>query len=104
MLDGPRRVQSRTAKLLPLHSEWPEDLTIATEWRRVDQGGLDEIREWVESTRAAGRKVAFIAIDVLKMVRPLSQNGRKSAYDHDYETIAVNRRRTVTPNGISASP
>jgi hypothetical protein len=67
--DGPRRLQSRMTKLLPMFSvEWPENLTHATEWRRVDQGGLDDIRDWVDSTRAAGRKVAFIAIDVLKMI------------------------------------
>jgi predicted ATP-dependent serine protease len=66
--DGPRRLQSRTAKLLTFCSEWPENLTLATKWRRIDRGGLDDMREWVESTRSAGRKVAFIAIDVLQMV------------------------------------
>src|SRR6516165_4461609 len=52
--DGPRRLQDRTAKLLTFLSEWPENLTLATKWRRADRGGLDDIREWVEDTRAAG--------------------------------------------------
>jgi len=88
--DGPHRLQDRTATLLTFLAEWPENLTLTTKWRRIDQGGLDDMREWVEDTRAAGRKVAFIAIDVLGMVRPLNRgrNGQQSAYDRDYEAIA----------------
>ena len=83
-------MQDRTATLLTFLAEWPESLTLTTKWRRIDQGGLDDMREWVEDTRAAGRKVAFIAIDVLGMVRPLNRgrNGQQSAYDRDYEAIA----------------
>jgi hypothetical protein len=98
--DGPRRLQSRMTKLLPTFSgEWPENLIFATEWRRVDQGGLDDISEWVKSTRAAGRKVAFIAIDVLKMIRPLNQ-GKKLAYDCDYEAI-TGLRKLATDLGVA---
>jgi hypothetical protein len=83
--DSLRRLQSRMTKLLPTFTgEWPEDLTLATEWRRVDQGGLDDIRDWVETTRRDGRKIAFVAIDVLKRVRPATSK-TKSAYDADYE-------------------
>ena len=95
--DGPRRLQSRTAKLLTFCSEWPENLTHATKWRRIDRGGLDDMREWVESSRSAGRKVAFIAIDVLQMVRPLSQGSKKPPYDYDYETIAGLRVLPLRP-------
>jgi hypothetical protein len=85
--DSRRRLQSRMTKLLPTFTgEWPEDLTLATEWRRVDQGGLDDIRDWVETTRRNGRKIAFVAIDVLKMVRPATSR-TKPAYDADYEAI-----------------
>jgi hypothetical protein len=86
--DSERRLQNRGTKLLPTFTgEWPERLVAATQWRRVDQGGLDDLREWIEDVRKAGRKVAFIAIDVLKMIRPLNKGGKLSAYDADYEAI-----------------
>jgi hypothetical protein len=85
--DSLRRIQSRMTKLLPTFTmEWPEGLVFVTEWRRVDQGGLDDIREWAAETRAAGRKISFIAIDVLKMVRPPSKSGQPP-YEADYEAI-----------------
>ena len=84
--DGQRRMQDRHAKLLTFDNEWTGNLTIANKWRRVDQGGLNDIREWVEETRAAGRKVAFIAVDVLTKIRP-STNKAKSAYEADYDAL-----------------
>jgi hypothetical protein len=93
--DSLRRLQSRTTKLLPTFTiEWPETLAVTTQWRRVDQGGLQDLREWVEETRGKGRKVAFIAIDVLKMVRPRPQAG-KQAYDLDYEAIVGLRQLSL---------
>jgi hypothetical protein len=85
--DSLRRLRSRIDKLLPpAIPEWPEHLTLATEWRRVDQGGLDDIRNWVTAERAAGRTVAFVAIDVLKIVRPAAVKG-KPAYESDYDAL-----------------
>jgi hypothetical protein len=85
--DSLRRLQSRMTKLLPTFAgEWPEGITFHTQWRRVDQGGLDDIREWATETKAHGRKIAFIAIDVLKKVRPPSKPGQPP-YESDYEAI-----------------
>jgi hypothetical protein len=85
--DGLRRLRSRIDKLLPPSvTEWPANLTVFTEWRRVDQGGLDDIRKWVMDERAAGRTVAFVAIDVLKLVRPANIKG-KPAYEADYDAL-----------------
>jgi hypothetical protein len=85
--DGLRRLKSRGEKLLPIwQAPWPTTLTLATEWGRVDQGGIDEIRSWVLGVRASGAPVACIAVDVLKMIRPAGQD-RKSAYDRDYEAL-----------------
>jgi hypothetical protein len=85
--DSFRRIQSRMTKLLPTFTgEWPEHLTFATEWRRVDQGGLDDIRDWANEVKAAGRNISFIAVDVLKMLRPTAKKGQ-AAYDADYEAI-----------------
>jgi hypothetical protein len=85
--DSLRRLRSRIDKLLPPSAtEWPEHLTLATEWRRVDQDGLDDIRYWVLNERAEGRTVAFVAVDVLKLVRPATVKG-KPAYEADYDAL-----------------
>jgi hypothetical protein len=85
--DGNRRLRSRIDKLLPADiPEWPDTLRLVTEWRRVDQGGLDDIRKWVADERAAGRRVAFVAVDVLKLVRPATVKS-KAAYEADYEAL-----------------
>jgi hypothetical protein len=48
--DSRRRLQRRITKLLPTFSgEWPKGLTLATKWRRVNEGGLEEIRTWHKS-------------------------------------------------------
>src|SRR5262249_17935053 len=85
--DSLRRLQSRMDRLLPTFSgEWPEGLRVNIEWRRVDQGGPDDIRDWATETRARGRNIAFVPIAVLKMVRPPSKAGQP-AYEADYEAI-----------------
>jgi hypothetical protein len=85
--DSLRRMRSRGEKLLPAwEGPWPSTLRVVTEWPRVDQGGLEEIRSWVTGVRAGGGSVACVVIDVLKMVRPAGQD-RKAAYDRDYEAL-----------------
>src|SRR5262249_25944189 len=65
--DSLRRLKSRAEKLLPPWAgPWPEQVELHTEWRRVDQGGLDDIRDWVLGVRAGGAAVACVCIDVLK--------------------------------------
>jgi hypothetical protein len=45
--DNPRRLRRRITKLISFFGgEWPERLTLATEWRRLDQGGVDDIQSW----------------------------------------------------------
>jgi hypothetical protein len=40
-------------KLLPTFgAEWPERLTITTKWRRIDHGGIDDLKEWCDSAKA----------------------------------------------------
>jgi hypothetical protein len=59
---------------------WPERMTIASKWRRLDQGGLDDLREWGKSVM----KPALIMIDTLKRARPPKRKGQTD-YDADYE-------------------
>ena len=48
--DNPRRLQKRTDKLIsPLSAEWPARLTLATSWRRLDDGGVEDIADWAAS-------------------------------------------------------
>jgi len=82
--DSRRRLQRRMTKLLPTFNGcWPNGLTLATTWRRVSEGGLDDIRAWHKSVESP----ILVAVDVLVKVRPVSKGGR-SAYELDYEALA----------------
>jgi len=84
--DSKRRLQRRMSKLLPTFtSKWPERLTITTKWRRLHEGGLDDIRAWHEHAKAKGGKPILAVIDVLKMVR--KPMGNKPVYEADYEAL-----------------
>lgn len=79
--DNPRRLQRRLTKYFGAFSEtWPRRLTVVTEWKRLDQGGLEGLREWCRSVP----NPVLIAIDTLKRVRPPKRNGHNE-YDADYE-------------------
>jgi hypothetical protein len=82
--DSRRRLQRRITKLLPtFRGEWPKDLTLATKWRRVNDGGLDDIRAW----HRWAHKPILVVVDVLVKIRPNGKAGR-SAYELDYEALA----------------
>jgi AAA domain len=80
--DSPRRLRRRLQKFCGTNKEaWPQRLKLVTRWRRLGQGGLDDLREWCRSVE----KPVLILIDVLKMVR--APRGRQqSDYDADYES------------------
>jgi hypothetical protein len=82
--DGPRRLQRRITNLLPTFSgSWPERLTIATEWPRADQGGLDAIEGWLR----AAKSPRLVAVDTLAQFRKIS-NGKTPLYADDYAAIS----------------
>jgi hypothetical protein len=60
-------------------NHWPARLKFALNWRRLDQGGLNDLREWCASVTSP----RLIAIDTLQKVRPAKGSGR-SDYDGDY--------------------
>jgi hypothetical protein len=79
--DGDRRAQRRMTKYFGANREsWPARMTIARLWKRIDQGGLEDLRDWCKSVT----KPTLIMIDTLKRVRPPKQNNQ-SDYDADYE-------------------
>ena len=85
--DSKRRLQRRMSKLLPtFNAKWPPSLTLKTEWRRLSEGGLDDIRAWHTQTKDGGGKPIMVVIDVLAKVR--KPTGNKQLYEADYEAIS----------------
>ena len=80
--DNPRRLKSRLRKSTPPFAEWPATLSFATEWPRLDEGGLERLETWVSHTRDA----TLLIVDTLATVRP-SGNARDSQYQTDYAAL-----------------
>jgi AAA domain len=94
--DNPRRLQRRIDKLLsPFSKSWPERLELVTSWRRIDQGGVDDIREWIGSVA----EPKLVVLDTLAGVRPIRTN---SGYTEDYESLA-SLHRLANEAGIGIS-
>lgn len=83
--DSERRLQRRMTKLLPTGTPWPSTLTLKTEWRRLHEGGLDDIRAWHTDTKTKGGKPILAIIDVLAKVRKPA--GNRQLYEADYEAL-----------------
>src|SRR5215831_18364699 len=84
--DSKRRLQRRTGKLLGFGATWPERLTLKTEWRRLHEGGLDDIRAWHVDIKQKGGKPILVVIDVLARVR--KPVGTHQLYEADYAALA----------------
>jgi AAA domain/3'-5' exonuclease/Domain of unknown function (DUF3854) len=78
--DNPRRLQSRLKKLLPGGAA-PEGLELATEWRRLGDGGLEALEAWFNTHPDA----RLVVIDTLAKFRA-GQTG-KNLYKEDYEAV-----------------
>src|SRR5262245_20142860 len=77
--DGERRLQRRMATLLPNANAWPSRLTLATRWKRANEGGLADIRDWCQW---AERPTAVV-VDTLEKFRslPSVRSLRQPYYD-----------------------
>jgi hypothetical protein len=94
MEDNPRRLQRRIDKLLsPFAAAWPERLTLANTWRRLDQGGVDDIRAWIEQAD----NPRLIVLDTLAGVKPTKT---QQGYTEDYESLAA-LHRLANEKGVS---
>src|SRR5262249_23670701 len=61
------RLQRRMHKLLwPPRGKWPTSLTLATKWRRLNEGGVDDIADWAQSVKTP----RLVVLDTLAGVRP----------------------------------
>jgi hypothetical protein len=82
--DGKRRLQRRITKVLPTFSiTWPDNLKMATEWPRADQGGLADIERWLQ----AHPNARLVIVDTLAQFRKLS-TGKGQLYPEDYAAIS----------------
>jgi hypothetical protein len=84
--DSDRRLQRRLTQMLGIHARpWPARLTYATSWPRLNEGGLDWIREWIRKSP----KARLVVVDILERVRQVvvSAKDRRSAYSADYEAL-----------------
>jgi hypothetical protein len=98
--DNNRRLKRRMSKIWPSNeAAWPERLALVTEWKRADEGGLDDIEEWCRSVTHP----VMVVIDTLEKFRPI-QNGKSAAYSADYaaltglQKIAGKRRIAIVIN------
>lgn len=89
--DNDRRMQSRIAKLQNAQGDYVGSgnriavpdvsrLHFATEWPRMDKGGLDYLRDWLQDYPEA----RLVIVDTLGRFRT-PDAGRGSAYQADYE-------------------
>jgi AAA domain len=85
--DSDRRLQRRLTRMLGAQQEtWPERLKYATGWPRLSDGGLDWMREWID-TRAKPR---LIIVDILERIRHQpARKDQKSQYSADYYALAA---------------
>ena len=79
--DSSRRLKQRLQKLWP-DGAWPERLKLATEWRKADAGGVDDIAAWCDSVS----KPVLVVIDTLEKFRP-QVRANFPAYSSDYAAV-----------------
>ena len=60
-------------------------MTLATSWRRLDKGGVDDIAEWIDSVP----EPRLVVLDTLAGVRPIRTT---QGYTEDYESLATLHR------------
>jgi hypothetical protein len=80
--DTNRRLQRRLNKIVWPSRAWPEPLTLATQWRKLDSGGVEDIADWASSVSSP----RLVVLDTLAGVRPERQH-RDTPYDGDYKAL-----------------
>ena len=79
--DNRRRLRGRLQKTLGGRPA-PEGLEVATEWPRMDEGGLEALDAWLNEHPDP----RLIVIDTLARFKPRA-NGRRNAYDEDRDAV-----------------
>jgi hypothetical protein len=83
--DSDRRLQRRLTQMLGAQlDEWPERLTYATSWPRLNDGGLDWMRDWISKAK----KPRLVIVDILELFRQRTGGtDKRSAYSADYDAL-----------------
>ena len=79
--DQERRLQRRLKKILAGDAA-PGGLEVAWSWPRLDQGGAEALRTYLEDRP----DLRLVVIDTLKKIRP-RESGSRGVYDLDYEAL-----------------
>jgi hypothetical protein len=85
--DNLRRVQARATKLLGIARKWPKRMVVCCEWPRLAEGGLDEIKHWIEQAEHP----RLVIIDTLAMVKT-PKTKVQTQYEADYGSVTELRR------------
>ncbi|MFT3688863.1 AAA family ATPase [Paenirhodobacter sp.] len=79
--DNERRLHDRFRRITG--GDFPDNLDYATEWPRLDEGGVDYVANWIEGAA----NPSLVIIGTLAMVKPIPTGRNKSAYDHDVSAL-----------------
>jgi AAA domain len=81
--DNNRRLRSRIERILTQQAQqWPARLTLATQWRRLDAGGVADAKDWAASVK----RPRLIILDTLAGVKP-DRNNKDTMYEGDYRAL-----------------
>jgi RecA-family ATPase len=81
--DNKRRLQRRMRQRYGDESKWPRSFYFTTQLRRLDDGGLDDLRDWIHD-----HDPSLIIIDTLVCVRPRKNRDTGTGYDADYAALS----------------
>lgn len=90
--DNERRIQERMALMLGDVSA-PERFHVATDWPRLNEGGLEYLENWINAHPGA----RMVGIDTLKRIRPI-EKGNARLYDLDYDSLAPLQALAIDKN------
>jgi RecA-family ATPase len=91
--DNPRRMKQRIAKILGSTADWPRFLQIKNTWRRLNEGGVDDIEQWLDGVTAP----RLVILDTLAKVQPVRTH---TGYAEDYDTLTT-LHRVANERGIA---
>ena len=81
--DNERRLQQRLRQILQDQEVALDDLYLETGCPRLDAGGAEAIREWVDATDDA----RMVIVDVFTKIRP-ERSSSDTGYESDYRALA----------------
>jgi len=91
--DNPRRLRRRMIQNYGDQTSWPENFHFSIQLKKLDDGGLDQLEDFIEEHRPS-----LIIIDTLVCVRPKVKG--KNEYEADYAALSP-LQKLAGKHGIS---